>query len=241
VGALPRAPELYDLHVHTTVSDGALRPLEMAIQAQARHYTVLGFADHVGIGNIPRVLEALTAACASIRLRYGLLAVAGVEVTRMPRLAIADVARRCKQAGAALVTVHGESPGDQRQPGVNLAAIEAPDVDVLAHPGFLTEAEARRAAESGTYLELSGGTWHAVTNAWVARLAVEAGAELLVGSDAHLAEALMTVQRAEAAVRGAGLDAGWVERITQANPRALLERAGVPLRTAASPGGSGAG
>jgi histidinol phosphatase-like PHP family hydrolase len=218
---------LYDLHVHSDISDGRLTALEMAIQAQARHYSVLGFAEHVGIGNIPRVVEALTAACATIRQRYGLAAVPGVEITRMPRLAIADVARRCKQAGAVLVTVHGESPGDQPQPGVNLAAIEAPDVDILAHPGLLSDEEGRRAAATSTYLELSGGAWHAVANPWVARIALNCGAALLLGSDAHDAETLMTVERADAAVRALGLGAQMVQEITQDNPRKLLSQLGI--------------
>ena len=50
--------------------------------------------------------------------------------------------------------MHGETICEPVAPGTNRAAIEA-GVDILAHPGLITEEEARLAASKGVLLEVS--------------------------------------------------------------------------------------
>jgi histidinol phosphatase-like PHP family hydrolase len=73
----------------------------------------------------------------------------GVELTHVAPARIAPLARRAKELGAAIVVVHGETIVEPVEPGTDRAAVECTDVDILAHPGFITLEEARLAAQNG--------------------------------------------------------------------------------------------
>ena len=88
--------------------------------------------------------------------------------------------------------------------GTNLKALEI-GADILAHPGFLTTEEADLARDNGICLELTARRGHNITNGHVARLALEAGAKLVVDTDAHAPEDLIDRARAIEIARGAGL------------------------------------
>ena len=85
--------------------------------------------------------------------------------------------------------------------------MENPDIDVLAHPGFLTLEEARLAKENGVLIEITGRMGHNITNGHVVGVAREAGAAMVIDSDAHAPENLMD----EAAARTVALGAGMTE------------------------------
>ena len=59
--------------------------------------------------------------------------------------------------------MHGESPVEPVIEGTNRAGIEA-GADILAHPGNITEEDARLAAEKGVYLEITARAGHSETN-----------------------------------------------------------------------------
>jgi histidinol phosphatase-like PHP family hydrolase len=134
----------------------------------------------------------------------GLTVLAGVELTHVPPSQIGRMVSAARSLGADYVVVHGESPVEPVAPGTNLAAIEA-GADILAHPGLITSKEAALAAEKGVYLELSGRGGHGLGNGLVANLARFHGANLLVNSDAHAPEDLMTPAFQRAVALGAGL------------------------------------
>jgi histidinol phosphatase-like PHP family hydrolase len=98
-------------------------------------------------------------------------------------------------------------------------------VDVLAHPGLITEAEARIAAERGCFLEVSGRPGHGFANGHVVRTGLAAGARLLLDSDGHRPEDLLKPAFQQLVLRGAGLPAGEFETVLQENPKALIARA----------------
>ena len=112
--------------------------------------------------------------------------------------------KQARELGAVLVVAHGETPVEPVAAGTNRAALEA-GVDLLAHPGFLNEDDARLAAEKGILLELSGRKGHSLTNGHVAQLALKTGASLAVNADAHEPGDFMTPERAETVALGAGL------------------------------------
>jgi putative hydrolase len=89
-------------------------------------------------------------------------------------------------------------------PGTNRAALEA-DIDLLAHPGFITEEEAALAAQKNILLELSGRKGHSLTNGHVARVAERTGAALAINADAHAPGDFLTPEMAEKVGLGAGL------------------------------------
>ena len=73
------------------------------------------------------------------------------------------------------------------------------------------------------FVEVSSRRGHCLTNGHVARVARDAGARLLVGSDAHDMSDLLTPELAEEVLAGAGLDADEIAECEK-NAEAFLER-----------------
>lgn len=221
---------VYDFHTHTFASDGELSPIELMRRASMNGYVALGLTDHVGVAGIAAALQATLQDCALAREHWGLLAIPGVELTHVPARAIAGAARRAREMGAQIVVVHGETIVEPVEPGTNRAALECEDVDILAHPGLLTQEEAELAAARGAFLEISARQGHSLGNGRVVRLARQAGARLLLNSDTHSPGNLLTPAFARAVARGAGLEEEELDEVLAANPQRLLARIGARNR-----------
>ena len=215
---------IHDFHTHSFLSDGVLSPIELIRRAVAAGYATIAVTDHVGPGNVERVLEQLLPECAAASAHWPIVALAGVEITHVPAATVAELARRARRAGAAVVAVHGETIVEPVEPGTNRAAVECDEVDVLAHPGLITEEEARFAAARGCFLEISGRKGHGFANGHVVRTALAAGAQLILDSDGHAPEDLLRPAFQRLVLRGAALPDGEIEAVLQTNPRALLAR-----------------
>jgi histidinol phosphatase-like PHP family hydrolase len=83
-------------------------------------------------------------------------------------------------------------------------AIES-SVDILAHPGLITEEEVLLAKEHSVYLELTSRKGHSLTNGHVAKLAHRMGAPMILNSDAHAPGDIWSVARLHEIVVAAGL------------------------------------
>jgi histidinol phosphatase-like PHP family hydrolase len=215
---------VHDFHTHTLLSDGVLTPIELIRRAAVVGYAALGISDHSGAGGLERRIEEAAEDCRLARERWHFPAYAGVELTHVPASAIAELAVRARRAGAAYVIVHGETPVEPTEAGTNLAAASCPQVDILAHPGAITLAEAALAAENGVFLEITAKSGHCLGNGAVAAAARESGARLLLGSDTHLPEQLLTPGFAEKVLLGAGLSREELESIMRDGPAEMLER-----------------
>ena len=215
---------LYDFQTQTFLSDGALSPIELVRRAIVNGYTALAITDHVGVGGMSPLLERLREDCRAAQDAWGVPVFPGVELTHLPPALIAPSAARAKDAGAAMVLVHGETPAEPVEPGTNRAAVSSADVDVLGHPGMITEEDARIAADNGVFLELSARRGHSLANGHVVRTAVAAGARMLVDSDAHAPEDLLTEAVALKVAVGAGLDGEAAQAVLIDNPRRLIDR-----------------
>ena len=215
---------IYDFHTHTFYSDGALSPMEQARRAVVNGYAVLGLTDHAGVGGVEQLLEALRRDRDVIERHWPLQVVVGVELTHVPAEALADAARFARDHGAEIVVVHGETPVEPVPENTNHAAIVSGLVDVLAHPGLLTEADALLAAHNEVYLELTSRRGHSLTNGHVARVARAVGARLLVNSDSHEPSDLLTAAFQTRVARGAGLIDDALGDALIHNPAKLLER-----------------
>jgi histidinol phosphatase-like PHP family hydrolase len=101
-------------------------------------------------------------------------------------------------------------------------------VDILAHPGLITPDEARMAADNGVFLEVSARRGHAFANGHVVRTARAAGAKMVLDSDAHAPEDLLTREFAMTVALGAGLEHEEALAVLDAGPRDLLAKIGVP-------------
>ncbi len=213
---------IHDFHTHSFLSDGVLSPVELARRAHVAGYATIAITDHAGAGNLEQVLEQLRADCTLIAAHWPIVALPGVELTHVPAAAVATLARRARAAGAALVVVHGETLVEPVEPGTNHAAVSCDDVDVLAHPGLLTRDDAARAAARGCFIELSGRKGHAFANGHVAQVALAAGAPLLLNSDAHAPEDLLSERMARLILAGAALPESEMATVLETNPRRLL-------------------
>jgi putative hydrolase len=203
---------MIDLHTHSIFSDGELVPAEHLRRVENLGYEAVAITDHADSSNfdfiIPRIVKVAEDLNRFSRTRL----VPGIELTHIPPEMFADLVAQSRKLGAQIIVGHGETFMEPVKAGTNMAAIEA-GVDILAHPGFITREEAQLAAEKGVYLELTGRKGHSLTNGHVARIALEAGALLVVNADAHGPGDFMTGAMAETVALGAGLDKARYEKL----------------------------
>jgi len=215
---------VYDFHTHTSLSDGDLSPMELIRRAVVNDYQAIALTDHVSLGELSRVIQEVTEVCTLARSYWNILAIPGVELTHLPPQAIAEAARRAKELGAWLVVVHGETIFEPVEKGTNLAALQSPNVDLLAHPGLLSLEEAQLAANNGVFLEICARQGHCLTNGHVASLALQAGAKLLLSSDAHSDQDLLTTPLTDAIVHGTGLDDVACHQVLNLHPQTFIKK-----------------
>jgi histidinol phosphatase-like PHP family hydrolase len=195
---------MYDLHTHTILSDGEMLPIELIRRMAVIGYTTVAITDHADPSNTEEILANLTKVRKSAQI-YGVKLLCGVELTHVPPELIADLAKSAKEQGADIVVVHGETPVEPVAPGTNHAACGCRYVNVLAHPGLVTIKDAQIAAKNGVALELTSRGGHNRTNGYVARIAREAGCQLVVDSDAHAPHDILSESEKFVVAKGAGL------------------------------------
>jgi len=195
---------MIDLHTHTFFSDGELVPAELVRRAAHAGYQALAITDHADRTNTAFLLSSIVGVVDELGAANGLQVLAGVELTHVAPVHIADVAKLARDNGAELVVVHGETIVEPVLPGTNRAAIEA-GVDILAHPGLITPEEAQLAAELGVCLEITTRKGHSLTNGHVVRLALAHGAKLVINNDAHAPGDLVSEDLARKIALGAGM------------------------------------
>ena len=188
-------------------------------------YTALAVSDHAGVGSLSRLGEELRRDCALASEHWEITALPGVELTHVPPVGIQSAAREARAAGLLVISVHGETVTEPVAEGTNRAAIASGSVDLLAHPGLITLADARLAAANDVFLELSAKPSHSMANGHVARMAKVTGARLLVNSDNHALD-FLTTERIRQIILGSGLTEEDVYEISVTNPLALLARIG---------------
>ena len=215
---------VYDFHTHTCLTDGALSPLELIRRATINNYLAIAITDHVGMGYLERLINEIAIDCTLAQNHWNITAIAGVELTHLPPAAISDTARKAKEIGAAIVVVHGETASEPVEPGTNMAALKSPYVDILAHPGFLTPEEAHLAASNNIFLEITARKSHSQANKHVADLARTSGAKLIVNSDAHDENDLLTSELTLTIAKNAGLTDNEINTVLEINPQLLLQK-----------------
>jgi histidinol phosphatase-like PHP family hydrolase len=195
---------LYDLHTHTILSDGELLPCELVRRMAVLGYDVVAITDHVDASNISDTIASIERIRPSAEL-FGVHLLTGVEITHVPPSEIPYLAKQAKKEGADIVVVHGETPVEPVAPGTNAAASACEYVDILAHPGLITEEDARVAADTGVFLEITSRGGHNRTNGHVVQVGRTAEADFVVDSDAHAPGDLMTAEARDVIAQGAGL------------------------------------
>lgn len=195
---------MIDLHTHSFLSDGVLCPAEHLRRVEVMGYQAIAITDHADSSNLDFIIPRLVKAAMEMNPVSKTRLIVGVELTHVPPALFAKLTDRARKLGAEIVVAHGETPVEPVAPGTNRAAIEA-GVDLLAHPGFISETDAALAAEKGVLLELSGRGGHSLTNGHVAKMAKKTGARMVVNADAHAPRDFHNPAMAEKVALGAGL------------------------------------
>jgi putative hydrolase len=211
-----------DFHMHTTMSDGELLPMELIRRAAYADHRAVALTDHTSFSNIEWIVESVSRDCEKAEA-WGIEAIPGVELTHVPVKHLDAAIRQSRKAGAELIVIHGETPVEPVEKGTNLRAVSNPDVDILAHPGMLTIDEAEMAARNGVHLEITCRKGHSLANGHVVNMAREGKAKMLVNTDAHSPDDLSTMAFATTVARGAGMAPEEVRAALVTNPEAILK------------------
>lgn len=212
--------------MHSLFSDGELLPSELARRAVNLNHEVIAITDHVDYSNVEQIPQ-IQKAIDDINANWNIKVVLGAEVTHVPTESIDGVAKKAKDLGAQIVVVHGETLNEPVIEGTNYAAVNSEYVDILGHPGLITYEEAQIAKENGIYLEISARSGHCLGNGHVANIASEVGNKLLVNTDTHSPDNLITFEKSYEIALGAGLSKKEAMAAIVDNPRELLKSKGI--------------
>ena len=209
---------LIDLHAHSLLSDGVLLPSELA-----RRYVVAGFdavaiTDHADSSNIDNIIKSLVNVCSELNKYWPIKAIPGVELTHIPLQQFLPLTKHARKKGAKIVVAHGESPVEPVLKGTNNAAIKA-RVDILAHPGYISEADVLLSRKNNVLLEITTRTGHCKGNTHVARLAKRFNALLVIDSDCHMPCDIPSRALFEKIAKAAGLTSADLAQINRNKER----------------------
>ncbi len=192
---------MIDLHTHSTFSDGELIPAELIRRMASRGNEGVAITDHADFSTIPMILSNLS------KLKefdFEIDFLIGVEITHVPPRLIGKAVELAWKEGAEIVIVHGETIVEPVAEGTNSLALEE-EINILAHPGILTEEEAEKARENGIFLEISARKGHCLANGHVARMAEKFSCELVLNTDAHSPSDIIDDSIAGKIAKGAGI------------------------------------
>ena len=218
---------MIDLHTHSLFSDGELIPSELVRRLEFLGYRAVAITDHSDASNLDFIIPRIIKVADDLNRSQTVKVIPGVELTHIPPRSIGSFIAKARELGARLVLVHGESIVEPVAIGTNRAAIEG-GADILAHPGLISDEDAALAAEKGVMLEISARAGHSFTNGHVAGMARNAGAGLVLNSDAHSPDNLMTREFAGKVAEGAGMPPGSLSSLLS-NSSQLLRKIGYPI------------
>jgi DNA polymerase (family 10) len=225
-----------DLHMHTVASDGRFTIEQMAEAARERGYEYIAITDHSathGFGNdvqpdeLRRQIERVHEADAAID---GIRILAGTEVNVMPDGTLDYDDDLLAQLDWIVASLHSSFRiGEKEQTERMIRAMEHPLVDAIGHPtGRLIErrapyaldidAVAEAAVRTGTFLEINANPDRRDLNEVNARRGAQAGATLVIDSDAHWTRTLANMKYGVATARRA-----WLTAADVANTRSWEE------------------
>jgi len=211
---------MIDLHTHSTLSDGELIPSELVRRAVVQGYTAIAITDHADYTNIEHILSCM-AKVKDLEDDYDIRIFPGVEITHVPPAKMPGIVEKARKLGAEIIVVHGETIVEPVPQGTNHVAVTL-DIDILAHPGFITVEDATTAKKNGIFLEITSRNGHNRTNGHVARIAGVVGADLIVDTDSHSPYDLINDETAFKIAMGAGLDEDGALKATVDNPSKLI-------------------
>ena len=205
---------MIDLHTHSLFSDGVLLPSELVYRAKFKGYKTIAITDHVDYSTYDYVIPRIIKVSQILTEQYEITVLPGVEITYVPPKLIKDMAAKCRQLGAEIIVVHGETVAETVPPETNHYAVQA-GIDILAHPGHITKEDVLLAKENNVCLEITTRHGHNATNKEVTTLALECGAKLVLNTDSHEPENLMDEKKIELTLKNSGLNSDYFKIMQQ--------------------------
>ncbi len=212
-----------DLHMHSLFSDGELLPSELARRAQVLNHETIAITDHVDSSNLDAISK-LIGTLDDINDNWEINVIPGAEITHTPVEIIDKIAKKSRELGAKIIVVHGETLAEPVIEGTNLAAVKSKNVDILAHPGLITEEEVKIAKKNGIALEISGRCGHSLANGHVAKIATDLEVDLIINTDTHSPNDLINFEQSKKIGFGAGLNEDQIGQILINNPQKILKK-----------------
>ena len=185
---------MYNLHCHSLLSDGVLLPSEVAVRYLSLGYQGIAITDHADYSNIDFIINAILGFTKHWPKDSKIKVFPGIELTHLPLEQFKPLAKHARGKGIKVIIGHGETLAEPVIKGTNRAALEA-DIDILAHPGMISEEEARLAAKKGIFLEITSRAGHGETNLHVAEQALKTGARLILNTDSHSPQDIIKPER----------------------------------------------
>jgi len=214
----------YDFHTHTIFSDGELLPSELVRRAALLNHAALAITDHGDASNYRDLIESITLVREELKRYWDIRVIVGIELTHIPPKSIPKMARRCKDIGAEIVLVHGETVVEPVEEGTNYYASISEDVDILAHPGLVDRESAEHIKENGIFLEITSRKGHSLTNGHVMKIARDYNIPVLINTDTHSPSDLIDVDFARKVGLGCGMSRKELEKALNHYPKYLLKR-----------------
>ncbi len=189
-------------------------------RAKVIGYKAIGLTDHVDASNLDFIAPRIIRVARELNKHQDVFVIPGVEITHAPPSQIEELVVEARNMGIVLVIVHGESPVEPVMSGTNRAAIIS-GADILAHPGLISEEDAGLARDKHVFLEITCRSGHSLTNGHVLRMAAESGAQMVISTDTHAPENLVTYEKAEMVLRGAGMNSLESSKVFDSNQKLL--------------------
>jgi len=216
---------MYDLHTHSLLSDGVLLPSEIARRYEDKGYKAIAITDHVDYANIESTVKAILEFTKHWPKDSSLRVLSGIELTHLPLAQFKPLAKYAREQGIKIIVAHGETLAEPVIKGTNRVALEA-DIDILAHPGLISDEEVKLAKKKDIFLELTSRRGHADTNPHVAERALKLGARLILDNDSHLPEDIISPAELIKVGERAGLEEKEIGRIYQDVGRFIKHKEG---------------
>ena len=184
-----------DLHTHSTLSDGRLSFKELIMSAKKNCYSAIGLTDHVYYYNYKEISQKIIEFVHENQNKYNdIVLIPGVEITFATPKQIETITKYVRSIGTKLILVHGEASFEETPAGTNDAAIDS-CVDVLAHPSYITDEQAKRAFKNNVSFELSARSCYCYANPQIVETALKHGANIIINSDGHFEDTLLTKEK----------------------------------------------
>lgn len=203
---------MIDFHIHSVFSDGELIPAEIIRRAESLGYRALSITDHADHSNIDFIIPRIVKIMREIQPHTSVVLIPGIELTHVPPKLIPDLVKEARSLGAKIIIVHGETIVEPVKEGTNAMAVQS-DIDILAHPGLISEDEVKEAKERGICLEITSRRGHSLSNGHVAKLALMHNTKLVINTDSHSPNDLISKDFAFKILKGAGLSESQIDQV----------------------------